>query len=115
MAGAFAQHLAGDRLDVVTGGSQPAEKINADMVKAMAEKGIDLAFRVPQSIDAALAWGQPEVIVTMGCGEQCPAVPGAQHQDWDLPDPADQPPEAMRAVRDDVEARVKLLIRTLSE
>ena len=83
--------------------------------KAMAEKGIDMAFRVPQSIDAALAWGQPEVIVTMGCGEQCPAVPGAQHQDWDLPDPAGQPPEAMRAVRDDVEARVKLLIRTLSE
>jgi protein-tyrosine-phosphatase len=115
MAGAFAQHLAGDRLDVVTAGSQPAWKINAEMVQAMAEKGIDMAFRVPQGIDAALAWGQPEVIVTMGCGETCPAVPGAQHQDWDLPDPTGQPPEVIRGLRDEIESRVKLLIRTLCE
>jgi len=99
----------------VTGGSQPAEKINADMVKAMAEKGIDLAFRVPQSIDAALAWGQPEVIVTMGCGEQRPAVPGAQLLEWDLLDPAGQPAEIIRGLRDEIESRVKLLIHTLCE
>jgi len=115
MAGAFAQLLAGDRLDVVTAGSQPAGKLNADMVKAMAEKGIDMAFRAPQSIDAALAWGQPEVVVTLGLGDQFPDVPGAQRQDWDLPDPVGLPPEVLRGLRDDVEARVKLLIRTLCE
>jgi protein-tyrosine-phosphatase len=115
MAGAFAQHLAGDRLDVVTAGSQPAEKIDAEMVRAMAEKGIDMAFRVPQNVEAALAWGQPEVMVTMDSGAVCPAVPGARHQDWALPDPSGQPPGVIRGLRDDIESHVKRLIRDLCE
>jgi multimeric flavodoxin WrbA len=114
MAGAFAQHLAGDKLDVATGGSQPAAKLNPAMAAVMAERKIDLAFRLPQSIDAALANGRPDAIVTMGCGEQCPAIPGALHQDWDVPDPSDQPLEAMRQVRDEIESRVTQFIAALT-
>jgi arsenate reductase len=113
MAGAFAQHLAADRLDVSTGGSQPAEKINDDMAAVMAEKKIDMAFRTPQNIEAALAGGRADAVVTMGCGEQCPMAPGALHENWDLPDPAGKPVEVMRQVRDEIEARVKQLIETL--
>jgi len=113
MAGAFAQHLAADRLDVSTGGSQPSPKINADMAAVMAEKKIDMAFRTPQNIEAALAGGGADAVVTMGCGEQCPMVPGALHENWDLPDPAGKPIEVMRQVRDEIEARVKQLIATL--
>jgi multimeric flavodoxin WrbA len=113
MAGAFAQHLAGDRLDVAAGGSQPAEKLNSDVVSAMAEKKIDLAFRTPQGIEAALASGRPDAIVTMGCGEECPLVPGALHQEWDVPDPSGQPMETVRRVRDEIESRVKELITVL--
>jgi multimeric flavodoxin WrbA/protein-tyrosine-phosphatase len=113
MAGAFAQHLAGDKLDVATGGSRPAEKLNPAMVSAMAEKKIDLAFRTPQGIEAALANGRPDAIVTMGCGEECPVVPGALRQEWDVPDPSGQPIETMHQVRDEIETRVKQLIATL--
>jgi arsenate reductase len=113
MAGAFAQHLAGDKLDVATAGSQPVEKLNPDMVSAMAEKKIDLAFRTPQGIEAALANGRPDAIVTMGCGEECPVVPGALHQEWDVPDPSGQPMETMRQARDEIESRVKQLIAAL--
>jgi protein-tyrosine-phosphatase len=72
-----------------------------------------MAFRTPQGIDAALANGAPDAIVTMGGGAPCPVVPGAQRQDWDLPDPAGKPIEVMRQVRDEIEARVKQLIGTL--
>ena len=113
MAGAFAQHLAADRLDVSTGGSQPAQNINADMAAVMAEKKIDMAFRTPQTIEAALAGGGADAVVTMGCGEQCPMVPGALHENWDLPDPAGKPIEVMRQVRDEIEARVRQLIDRL--
>ncbi len=110
MAAAFAQFLAGDKLDVMSAGSQPADQVNAEMVKAMHARGIDMAFRSPQSLDAALAAETPELMVTMGCEDQCPVVPGARRIDWDLPDPADRPPEFMRQVRDDIEQRVQALI-----
>lgn len=113
MAGAFAQSLAGDKIEVLTGGSQPAEKINPDMVKAMQEKGLDMAFRTPQSIESAISDNRPEVIVTMGCGEECPFVPGAQMLDWDLADPAGKALEFMRSVRDEIEKRVQKLIQEL--
>jgi multimeric flavodoxin WrbA len=113
MAGALAQHLAGGRLDVATGGSEPAERTDPDMANVMAEQGVDMAFRTPQGIDAALANGAPDAIVTMGCGAPCLVAPGAQRQDWDLPDPAGKPIEVMRQVRDEIEARVKQLIDTL--
>jgi protein-tyrosine-phosphatase len=110
MASALAQHLAGDRLEVFNGGSQPAEKINPDMARVMQEIGIDMAYRIPQTIDTAISHAPPEIIVTMGCGEECPFVPGARRLDWDIPDPAGQSLELMRQVRDDIEQKVKDLI-----
>lgn len=107
MAGAFAQQLAGDRFDITTGGSQPAETVNPVMVAAMQEKGIDMAFRRPKSIETALENGSPEFLISMGCGEICPIVPGAQRLDWDLPDPHGQNLEFMRSVRDEIEKRVR--------
>ena len=114
MAGAFAQYLAGDKFEVINGGSQPADQVNPDMVKAMHEKGIDMAYRVPQSIESAISETTPDFIVTMGCGEECPHVPGARILDWDLPDPAGKPPELMRQVRDEIENNVKNLVKELA-
>jgi protein-tyrosine-phosphatase len=110
MASAFAQLLGGSKLDVLNGGSEPAGKINSDMVKVMHEKGIDMGFRTPQKIDTAIADDTPELIITMGCKEQCPIVPGAQIMDWDLPDPAGKSIDFMRDVRDEIEKRVRSLI-----
>ncbi|MGD8882847.1 MAG: NAD(P)H-dependent oxidoreductase [Desulfobacterales bacterium] len=114
MASAFAQSLGGDKFEVLTGGSQPAEKINPDMAKAMQEKGLDMAFRTPQTIASAISGNHPEIIVTMGCGEECPFVPGAQMLDWDLADPAGKPLDFMRQTRDEIEKRVKNLIKDLT-
>jgi protein-tyrosine-phosphatase len=115
MAAAFAQHLAGDKFEVVSAGSEPAEKINLDMVKAMAEKGIDMGFRKTRFLDKAASELQPDMIITMGCGEACPFIPGMNRLDWDLPDPAGKPMDVMRNVRDEIEKRVKALVnKTLS-
>jgi multimeric flavodoxin WrbA/protein-tyrosine-phosphatase len=114
MASAFAQFLAGDKLEVFSGGSKPAEKVHPDMVTVMHEKGIDMGFRVPNTIDDVLDSETPEVIVTMGCAEECPLVPGARKIDWDLPDPAGKPLEFMRDIRDKIENRVQKLIEEIS-
>jgi arsenate reductase len=110
MAGAFAQFTAGDKFEVLNAGSEPAEQVNPDMVAVMQEKGIDMGYRVPQSIAAAISRTKPDYIVTMGCKEECPHVPGARILDWDLPDPAGKPIEFMRDVRDEIEKRVKTFI-----
>jgi protein-tyrosine-phosphatase len=114
MASAFAQSLAGDKLEVINGGSEPGDEVNPDMVKVMHEKGIDMAFRSPQSIDAAISHVKPDYIITMGCREQCPHVPDARIQDWDLADPAEQSIDFMRDVRDDIETRVTELIEDIT-
>lgn len=113
LASAFAQHFAGDRLEVFNGGSEPAEKINPNTAQVMQEIGIDMAYRIPKTIDAAISHSPPEIIITMGCGEECPYVPGARRLDWDLPDPAGKSIEFMRDVRDEIEHRVKDLINEL--
>lgn len=113
MASAFAQFYAGHKMDVLNGGSEPAEKVNPTMVEAMQEKGIDMAFRIPKSIESAIDQSAPEIIITMGCGQACPFVPGARKIDWDLPDPAGQSIEFMRGLRDDIEKRVQELINQI--
>jgi len=113
MASAFAQHLAGDRMDVFHAGSQPAQQINPVMVEAMAEKGIDMAFRKTNRLDDLLTTVTPDMIITMGCGEACPFIPGVIRQDWDLPDPAGPSMDIMRKVRDDIEKRVTQLVDEL--
>jgi len=110
MSGAFAQYLAGDKIEAFTAGSTPAEKIAPLMMKVMAEKGIDMEFRKPKSLQSVLETVKPDMIVTMGCGEQCPFVPGTEKADWDLPDPAGKDIEFMRNVRDEIEKRVVSLI-----
>ena len=110
MAAAFAQHLAGDKIEAASAGSEPAERINADMVKAMAEKGIDMGFRKTRLLDKAASELQPDMIVIMGCGEACPFVPGMQRIDWELPDPAGKSMDIMRDVRDEIEKKVKALL-----
>lgn len=114
MASAFAQYLAGDRLEVINGGSEPAAQVNPDMVKVMHEKRIDMGFRRPQSMDEAISHVKPDFIITMGCREQCPHVPGARIMDWDLADPAEKPIEFMREIRDDIEKRVTELIKDIT-
>lgn len=115
MAAALTQYLAGDKFEVSCAGSEPAEKINPEMAKVMQEKGIDMAFRKTQSLDKAISELQPNIIITMGCEEECPVIPGAQRQDWDLPDPAGKPIEFMRDVRDQIEKRVKELVTKIAD
>ena len=110
MAGAFAQLHGGTKLDVMVGGTQPADEIDPVMADVMQEKGIDMAFRIPRSIDAVLADDTPEVVVTIGADQSYPIVPGATAIDWDLPDPAGRPAEFLRELRDDIETRVNRLI-----
>jgi arsenate reductase len=113
MAAAFARLYAGHCLDVVSAGSEPAQSINPMMVAAMKEKGIDMAFLAPQALETTVARHAPREIITMGCGEQCPVIPGVRRQDWDLPDPAGQSMEVMRQVRDRIDERVKAYIADL--
>lgn len=110
MAAAFARHLAGERFDVLSAGSEPAAQINPIAAKVMEEKGIDMAFRQTRALDEAISTCQPQIIVTMGCGEACPFIPGAERRDWDLPDPAGRSVEFMRTVRDEIARKVRDLI-----
>ncbi|MCK4618651.1 MAG: NAD(P)H-dependent oxidoreductase [Desulfobacterales bacterium] len=111
IAGAFAQHLAGDKIEVISGGSSPASEINPLMVEAMSEKGLDMAFRNPKSIEKAVAEVKPDIIITMGCGEECAFMPGVKIEDWNLPDPTGKPIDFMRNIRDEIENRVVGLIK----
>ncbi len=107
MAVAFARQMAGDRLEVESAGSAPAEKVNPMMEKVMAEKGIDMAYLKPSAIsDLPDAW-RPDALVSMGCEDACPAFPGAVTEEWDLPDPSGESLDFMRDVRDQVEKEVK--------
>jgi arsenate reductase len=113
MASAFAQYYAGDKIEVESGGQSPAQEINPVMEEAMREKGIDMAFRKPKSIEEASRFGNPDLIISMGCEAACPVLPGATAEEWDLPDPSGQPIAFMRRIRDDIEERVKKLDKKL--
>jgi len=113
MAAAFARLHAGQRLDAASAGSQPARSVNPMMIEAMQELGIDMAYLGTQSLETAVAGNMPDEIITVGCGEQCPVLPGVERQDWELPDPAGQSMEIMRRVRDQIEEHVKAYIAAL--
>ena len=115
MASAFARFYAGDRIDALDAGSAPAEAINSLMAAVMAEKGIDMAYRHPRSLDAVTTAMRPDMIITMGCKEECPYIPGVVMENWDLPDPAGQPDDFMRSVRDEIEERVRRLIQSICQ
>lgn len=114
MAAAFLAALAGDRVVVRSAGSAPADDVNPAVVAAMAEVGIDLraAGAVPKRLDEAMVRAS-DVVVTMGCGDACPVFPGKRYEDWALADPAGQGVEAVRPIRDEVEARVRALLASL--
>jgi arsenate reductase (thioredoxin) len=112
MAAAFMRHLAGDRVDVFSGGSEPAESINKAAVAAMAEKGIDIKSELPQPWADEVVRAA-DVIVTMGCGDACPFYPGKRYLDWELDDPAGKSVEEVRPIRDEIERRVRALMADL--
>jgi arsenate reductase len=112
MAAGWLAHLAGHRIDIRSAGSEPADQINSVAVQAMAEVGIDIAASTPKLLTTD-AVARADVVITMGCGETCPYFPGKRYLDWNLADPAGQPLDAVRAVRDDIRARVESLANDL--
>lgn len=113
MAAAFLEHLAGDRVDVRSAGSAPAETVNPAVVAAMDEIGIDLSARTPKILTTQAVQAS-DVVITMGCGDACPVFPGKRYLDWQLDDPAGQDVEAVRTIRDAIEARVRALISEIA-
>jgi arsenate reductase (thioredoxin) len=112
MAAGFLRHLAGDGVTVMSGGSEPASSINPSAVEAMAEKGIDITDQEPKRwTDESV--GTADVIVSMGCGDACPVLPGKRYVDWDLDDPAGKGVDSVRPIRDDIEVRVRGLMAEL--
>ena len=112
MAAGFLQHLAGDRIEVLSAGSQPAEQVNPVAVAAMAEEGIDIAGAQPKVLTTE-AVQESDVVITMGCGDACPFYPGKRYEDWKLDDPAGQGIDAVRPIRDEIRIRVEALIDSL--
>jgi arsenate reductase (thioredoxin) len=112
MAAGFARALGGDNVDVYSGGSEPAEHINAAAVEAMAELGIDIHQQIPQPWSDEIVRAA-DVVVTMGCGDACPVFPGKRYLDWELDDPAGRPIDEVRTIRDDIRARVASLLKEL--
>lgn len=112
MAAAYLTHLAGDRVEVRSAGSAPAESVNPAAVAAMLEEGIDMSAETPKILtDEAVR--ASDVVITMGCGDECPYYPGKQYLDWQLDDPAGQGVAEIRPIRDDIERRVLELLADL--
>lgn len=113
MAAAFAEAWGEGRVRVLSAGSEPAESLNPAVVAAMAERGVDLAGRTPTRVTDEMARAS-DVVVTMGCGDACPFVPGVRYLDWPVADPAGRPIEEVRAIRDEIAARVEDLLEELA-
>lgn len=112
MALGWLHHLGQERVKGWSGGSEPATSVNQVAVAAMAEVGVDISGGSPQRwtdemLDAA------DLVITMGCGDTCPVIPGKRYEDWDVSDPAQKPLEDVRAIRDDIECRVRDLLERL--
>ena len=112
MAHALFDRAAGGRHQARSAGSRPARRVHPEVVDVMRELDIDVAGNVPHALDRAdMEWA--DVVVTMGCGDECPYIPGKRYIDWELTDPAGQPVEVVRSVRDDIDARVRTLVDEL--
>ncbi|WP_327095012.1 arsenate reductase ArsC [Nocardia vinacea] len=112
MAAAFLTHLAGDRVEVRSAGSAPADQVNPAAIAAMREIGIDISAEIPKILTVDAVRGS-DVVITMGCGDACPYFPGKQYLDWKLDDPAGQGIDAVRPIRDGIEKRVRGLLDEL--
>ena len=112
MSQALFEKSSGDRHEAQSAGTTPAERIHQSVVTVMEEEGIDVSRRVPRLLTDDLArWA--DVVVTMGCGDACPVIPGKRYVDWDLRDPKDLPLDEVRAIRDDIKGRVADLVKDL--
>jgi len=112
MAAGYVRHLAGDRIEVRSAGSAPGDAVNPVAVQVMREEGIDLGGALPRKLTTD-AVRLSDVVITMGCGDECPYVPGKRYEDWKVDDPAGQDLEAVRVIRDDIRARVESLVAEL--
>jgi protein-tyrosine-phosphatase len=112
MSAALFERAAAGRHTADSAGTTPGERVHPEVVEVMRELGIDLADRVPQRLTREAA-ERADVVVTMGCGDECPYIPGKRYVDWDLPDPKGRPVEEVRAIRYDIAARVEALVREL--
>jgi arsenate reductase len=112
MSQALFERAAGTRHQAASAGTHPAERVHPQVVEAMRELGIDISQETPKLLTRDQAeWA--DVVVTMGCGDECPYIPGKRYIDWDLPDPAGMPLERVRSVRDDIARRVSALVAEL--
>jgi protein-tyrosine-phosphatase len=109
MAAGFARELGGDKVSIFSGGSEPADRVNPMAIDAMAELGIDISGHTPQKFTNELL-NRVDVVVTMGCGDTCPYIPGKRYLDWPLDDPRGQNLEAVRAIRDRIREHVVALL-----
>jgi arsenate reductase (thioredoxin) len=109
MAAGFLTHLAGDRIEVRSAGSLPADQVNPAAVEAMKEVGIDISGRRPKVLTTEAVQAS-DYVITMGCGDACPIFPGKKYLDWALDDPAGQGVEAVRPIRDEIRTLVEGLI-----
>ncbi|MCR2799534.1 arsenate reductase ArsC [Microbacterium sp. zg-Y818] len=112
MAAGFLRDIAGDRIEVRSAGSMPAEQINPIAVEAMAEVGIDITAEEPKVLTTEAVQAS-DVVITMGCGDACPIFPGKRYEDWKLEDPAGQGIESVRPIRDEIRTRIEQLVSEL--
>ena len=113
MAAGYLRSLAGDKVRVLSAGSEPGDRLNPMAVAAMAEEGIDITRAVPELLTTEAVL-ESDVVVTMGCGDACPFFPGKRYEDWVLDDPAGQPLEKVRPIRDEIRRRVEILVAELA-
>lgn len=112
MAEALFELAADDRHQARSAGSAPAARVHPEVIDVMRELGVDLTGRTPRGLDRAdVEWA--DLVVTMGCGDACPVIPGKRYVDWELEDPAGRPPDEVRAVRDEIERRIAALLPEL--
>ncbi|MBU6265523.1 MAG: arsenate reductase ArsC [Actinomycetales bacterium] len=114
MAAGYLQHLAGDRIEVLSAGTEPREQVNPSAIAVMAEEGIDLTSSTPKVLtdEAVIA---SDYVITMGCGDKCPFFPGKQYLDWPLADPAGKGVDAVRPIRDEIRGKIEALIAEIDE
>ena len=114
MSQALFERNAAGRHTAASAGTNPANGVHPQVIEVMREVGIDLAGRIPQRLTTDLA-ERADVVVTMGCGDQCPYIPGKRYVDWELPDPQDLPIEAVRGIRDEISHLVRRLVQELDK
>lgn len=113
MAAGFMQHLAGEKVNVLSAGSAPKDSINPIAIAAMAEVGIDIAHNQPKVLTVE-AVKESDAVITMGCGDACPIFPGKRYEDWVLEDPAGQSIDIVRKIRDEIKQKVEKLLAELN-